>query len=79
MTCSKYPNHGTRWTDEDDEKLWHLFSEKTTIEELAKLFNRSKRAIEYRLNKLVQEMEPMTKEKLKEEYDKAFGAKRKLF
>ena len=75
----KYANHGTRWTREDDEKLWILFSEKTTIDELAEQFNRSKRAIELRINKLVQEMEPLSKEELKEEYSKTFGQNRKLF
>lgn len=75
----KYVNHGTRWRSEDDEKLWILFSEKTTIDELAEQFNRSKRAIELRINKLVQEMEPLSKEELKEEYDKAFGSKKQMF
>ena len=74
----KYANHGAKWTAKDDERLWTLFIEKTTIEELSKLFNRSKRAIELRLRKIVQEKEPLTKENLKEEYDKAFGSKIKL-
>ena len=49
------------------------------IDELAKLFNRSRRAIELRLRKLEQEMKPLTKEDLKEEYDKAFGSKKQMF
>ena len=75
----KYANHGAKWTAEDDERLWTLFIEKTTIEELAKLFDRSKRAIELRLRKIEQEKEPLTKEDLKEEYEKAFGTKGKMF
>jgi len=53
--------------------------EKTTIEELAKLFDRSKRAIELRIHKIEQENEPLKKEELKEEYEKAFGTKGKMF
>ena len=75
----KYANHGTKWTEEDDEKLLNLFTEKTTIDELAKLFNRSKRAIELRLHKLEQEMEPLTKKELREEYDKAFGLRSDIY
>ena len=75
----KYANHGAKWTAEDDERLWTLFIEKTTIEELAKLFDRSKRAIELRLRKIEQEKEPLTKEEQKEEYEKAFGTKGKMF
>lgn len=75
----KYSNHGVKWTVEDDERLWTLLNEKTTIEELSKLFNRSKRAIELRLHKIEQEKEPITKEKLKEEYKKALGTKGKMF
>lgn len=75
----KYANHGAKWTSEDDERLWTLFMGKTSIEELAKLFDRSKRAIELRLRKIEQEKEPLTKEDLKEEYEKAFGTKGKMF
>lgn len=75
----KYANHGAKWMSEDDERLWTLFMGKTSIEELAKLFDRSKRAIELRLRKIEQEKEPLTKEDLKEEYEKAFGTKGKMF
>ena len=68
----KYANHGNKWQPEDDEQLWMMFMERTTIEELSKHFNRSKRAIELRLSKLEQEKEPLTKEELKDEYEKAF-------
>lgn len=74
----KYANHGAKWTAEDEERLWTLFIEKTTIEELSKLFNRSKRAIELRLRKIEQEKEPLTKENLKVEYSKAFGLNKKM-
>lgn len=75
----KYANHGAKWTAEDDKKLWTLFMEKTTFEELAKLFDRSKRAIELRLSKIAQEKEPLKKEELKEEYGKAFRTKGRMF
>ena len=75
----KYANHGAKWTAEDDKKLWTLFMEKTTFEELAKLFDRSKRAIELRLSKIAQEKEPLKKEELKEEYGKAFRIKGRMF
>jgi diadenosine tetraphosphate (Ap4A) HIT family hydrolase len=75
----KYANHGTKWTEENDEKLWNLFTEKTSIDELAKLFNRSKRAIVLRLRKLEQKMEPQKKDELREEYDKGFDSKKQLF
>ena len=74
-----YANHGAKWTGEDDEKLWNLFVKKTTIDELAKLFNRSKRSIELRLRKLEQEMNPLTQEVQKNEYNKASGQNMKLF
>lgn len=73
----KYANHGTKWTKEDDERLWNLFMEKTTIEGLEKFFDRSRRAIELRLRKIEHEKESLTKEELKEEYNKAFGSKSK--
>lgn len=72
----KYANYGTKWTEEDDKRLWTLFTEKTTIDDLAKLFNRSKRAIDLRIQKLGQEINPLTREKLRKEYDKAFGSKK---
>ena len=56
----RYANHGTKWTEEDEEKLWILFAEKTTIDELAKLFNRSKRSIELRLHKIEQDKKLLT-------------------
>ena len=53
--------------------------EQTTIEELAKILDRSKRAIELRLHKIEQEKYPLIKEDLKEKYEKAFGTKGKMF
>ena len=72
----KYANHGAKWTAEEDERLWTLFLEKTTIKELSEHFNRSRRAIELRLRKIEQEKDPLTKEDLKKEYNKALGIKR---
>ena len=74
----KYANHGAKWTAEDEERLWTLFIEKSTIEELSKLFNRSKRAIDLRLRKIEQEKEPLTKENLILEYNKVFGLNKKM-
>lgn len=75
----KYANHGAKWSVEDDVKYWTLFMEQTTIEELAKILDRSKRAIELRLHKIEQEKYPLIKEDLKEKYEKAFGTKGKMF
>ena len=74
----KFANHGAKWTAMDDERLWTLLTEKATVEELSKLFNRSRRAIELRIRKLEQQKEPLTKEDLKEEYNKGFGLNKKM-
>lgn len=57
----KHANHGTKWSLEEEKRLWALFIEKKTIEELAWIFDRSKRAIELRLHKIEQEKKPLTK------------------
>lgn len=38
-----------KWEKEDDEKLWNLLMQKTTINELASNLQRSKKSIIYRL------------------------------
>ena len=62
---------GQKWEKEDDEKLWNLLMQKTTIEELASILHRSRRSIIYRLKKL-QEENPM-QENLFAEYNKVFS------
>ena len=62
---------GQNWEKEDDEKLWNLLMQKTTIEELASILHRSRRSIIYRLKKL-QEENPM-QENLFAEYNKVFS------
>ena len=62
---------GQKWDKEDDEKLWNLLMQKTTIEELASIFQRSRKSIIYRLKKL-QEENPM-QENLFAEYNKVFS------
>lgn len=74
----EYTKHYTRWTKEEDERMWSLFMENTTIDKLAKIFGRSKRAIGFRLRKIEKTMKPQTLNHLKDEYNKAFGLIKKL-
>ena len=55
----RHANHRTKLTEE--EKQRNLFVEKTTIEELANLFNLSKRSIELRPHKMEHDLKPLTK------------------
>lgn len=48
----KYPNAYLSWNETQDEKLRELFTKGSTIADLAKAFNRTKRAIRLRLTKL---------------------------
>ena len=71
-----FSNHGAKWTEDDDKRLLILLKEKTSIDDLSKVFNRSRRAIEMRITKLGHSLAPYTLEELKKEYNKAFGTKR---
>lgn len=62
---------GQKWDKEDDERLWNLLMHKVSINELAQIFQRSKKSIIYRLRKLQKER-PM-QEDIFREYDKVFG------
>ena len=62
---------GEKWEKEDDERLWDLLMHKVSINELAQIFQRSKKSIIYRLRKLQKER-PM-QEDIFREYDKVFG------
>ena len=55
----------------DDERLWDLLMRKVSINELALIFQRSKKSIIYRLRKLQKE-KPM-QEDIFTEYYKVFG------
>ena len=78
-TLEKCANHRSKWTKADEVRLCTLFENHATVEELATLFGRSERAIEIRLRKIEQKKTPLTREKLKEEYNKAFVSRRKKF
>ena len=71
IKTSNPARRGQKWEKEDDEKLWNLLMQKTTINELASNLQRSKKSIIYRLKKL-QEENPM-QENLFIEYNKVFS------
>jgi len=62
---------GQKWDKNDDERLWDLLMRKVSINELALIFQRSKKSIIYRLRKLQKE-KPM-QEDIFTEYYKVFG------
>jgi len=47
-----FPNHGKKWTREDEEKLEFLYKAGKTIEDLSEIFGRKSDGIEKRLEKL---------------------------
>jgi diadenosine tetraphosphate (Ap4A) HIT family hydrolase len=62
---------GQKWRKDDDGKLWSLLMRKVSIDELALLFQRSKKSIYYRLKKLQEENH--MEEGIFAEYQKVFG------
>ena len=65
-------NRRKRWSKEDDERLWTMFDQKTSIKQLAKEFGRSEYAVRCRLNKMVAE-NPIETDEMMKEYHKLFG------
>ena len=61
-----------KWDKEDDERLWNLLLQNTTIDELALIFQRSRKSIFYRLRKLQKENPISAQEDIFIEYYKVF-------